>query len=206
MAGAWDYGEGWYGGEPESSDSLKAFGEVVRSFRKHPAMTQEQLAALVRYSPHTIRSIEQGRRFPPPDFAARADEALNAFGTIRHVAKHLSRNPGLATWFRIWAKMEQEAAQLCTYECRIVPGLLQTEAYMRASFSGQCLSCRTPNLKRGLLRGWTGRPYFASGRRRNTASSWRKRCSGAVRAVLRSPVASSTTCWSSPNSATSWCS
>ena len=80
----------------------------------------------------TIASIEQGRRFPPPDFVTRAEVVLDAFGVIRGAARHLSRQPGLASWFRQWAKLEAEAVSLYTYECRVVPGLLQTEAYARA--------------------------------------------------------------------------
>jgi hypothetical protein len=38
----------------------------------------------------------------------------------------------LASWFRQWARLEETALTLCTYECRVVPGLLQTEAYARA--------------------------------------------------------------------------
>ena len=119
-------------GEPEVSDSLKTFGEVVKGFRKRAGLTQEEFAPLVRYSVPTVASIEQGRRFPPPDFVERAEEVLDAFGVIRGAARHLSRQPGLASWFRQWALLEAEAVSLYTYECRVVPGLLQTEAYARA--------------------------------------------------------------------------
>ncbi|MEU0988412.1 helix-turn-helix transcriptional regulator [Streptomyces sp. NPDC005953] len=120
------------GGEPETSDSLRAFGEVVKAFRKRARLTQEEFAPRVRYSVPTIASIEQGRRFPPPDFVERAEEVLDAFGALRGAARHLSRQPGLASWFRQWAKLEAEAVSLNTYECRVVPGLLQTEKYARA--------------------------------------------------------------------------
>ena len=124
-------------GEPEVSDSLKAFGEVIKAFRKRARLTQEQFAPRVRYSVPTVASIEQGRRFPPADFVDRAEEVLDAFGTIRGAARHLSRRPGLASWFRQWAQLETEAVNLCTYECRLIPGLLQTEAYARTLFTNQ---------------------------------------------------------------------
>jgi transcriptional regulator with XRE-family HTH domain len=120
--------------EPESSDSLKGFGEVVKGFREHAGVSREELAPAVCCSKHTIASIELGRRFPPPHFAEQADEALGAFGIIKRAAKHLSRNPGLAAWFRMWARMEQDAANLGMYECLAIPGLLQTEEYVRAMF------------------------------------------------------------------------
>ena len=123
--------------EPESSDSLKEFGEIVRCFRERAEMPQGELAVRLGYSVHTVSSVEQGRRFPPPDFPPKADDVLDAFGTIKRAARHLSRNPGLANWFRQWAKLERDAITLCTYECRVIPGLLQTEAYMRAVFRNQ---------------------------------------------------------------------
>ncbi|MGY5034391.1 helix-turn-helix domain-containing protein [Streptomyces sp. 900116325] len=119
-------------GEPEPSDGLKAFGEVVKAFRKRSRLTQEEFAPRVRYSVPTVASIEQGRRFPPSAFVDRADELLDAFGVIKAAAKHLSRQRGLAKWFRHWAQLEQTATSLGTYECRVIPGLLQPESYARA--------------------------------------------------------------------------
>ncbi|HEX5567353.1 MAG TPA: helix-turn-helix transcriptional regulator [Streptomyces sp.] len=123
--------------EPEGSDSLKAFGAVVKAFRKRAGLTQEELAPKVRYSPQTVASIEQGRRFPPADFVREAEDVLDAFGALQGAARHLSRRRGLANWFRHWAQMEEEAVTLYTYECRLIPGLLQTEAYARTLFRNQ---------------------------------------------------------------------
>ncbi|MCF6525012.1 helix-turn-helix transcriptional regulator [Streptomyces sp. JJ36] len=124
-------------GRPERSESLQTFGEVVKAFRKRARLTQEELAPLVQYSPETVGSIEQGRRFPPADFVERAEEVLDAFGALRGAARHLSRRPGLAHWFRQWAQLEAEARTLYTYECRLIPGLLQTDAYARTLFTNQ---------------------------------------------------------------------
>lgn len=129
--------EGTGGGEPESTDSLKAFGEVLKAFRRRARLTQEEFAPLVRYSHPTVASIEQGRRFPPPQFVQRAEETLDAFGALQGAARHVSRRPGLASWFRQWARLEAEATALSTYECRLIPGLLQTESYARTLFVNQ---------------------------------------------------------------------
>ncbi|WP_424568254.1 helix-turn-helix domain-containing protein [Streptomyces sp. CH-036] len=123
--------------EPEPQYSLKMFGEVVKTFRKRARLTQEQFAPLVGYSPETVASVEQGRRLPPPDFAERADSILDAFGVILAAAKHLTRRKGLASWFRQWAELELSALSLYTYECRLIPGLLQTAAYARTLFADQ---------------------------------------------------------------------
>lgn len=67
----------------------------------------------------------------------RAEGATGNTGALRRAARHLSRGEvGLAAWFRRWARLEREAVSLCTYECRLVPGLLQSEAYARAVFQG----------------------------------------------------------------------
>ncbi|MFI8930026.1 Scr1 family TA system antitoxin-like transcriptional regulator [Streptomyces sp. NPDC053474] len=123
--------------EPEPSDGLKAFGAALKSFRKRAGYTQETLAPEIGYSTHFIASIEQGRRFPPPRFVDQAEATLDAFGTLRLMVNQLSRQRGLATWFRRWAQLEQEALSLYTYECRLIPGLLQTRAYARTLFAEQ---------------------------------------------------------------------
>ncbi|MFF4210419.1 helix-turn-helix domain-containing protein [Streptomyces sp. NPDC001796] len=123
--------------EPEPSDSMKAFGAAHKAFRKRAGYTQEEYAPLVDYQPATVASIEQGRRFPPRAFVERAEEVLDAFGALRGVYKHVGREAGLASWFRRWADLEEQAISLYTYECRLVPGLLQTEAYARTLFDEQ---------------------------------------------------------------------
>ncbi|MGW3650817.1 helix-turn-helix domain-containing protein [Streptomyces sp. NPDC000878] len=124
--------QGKTGGEPEYSDSLRTFGAVVQALREHMGMSRKELADAVQFSEHTVASVELGRRMPDPVFVDRADVALGNTGALRKAAEHLNRQPGLAAWFRRWAQMEGTAVSLCTYECRLVPGLLQTEAYARA--------------------------------------------------------------------------
>ncbi|ADI06349.1 DNA-binding protein [Streptomyces bingchenggensis BCW-1] len=125
------------GGEPEPSDSLRTFGAVVQALREHAGLSREQFAELVQFSRHTVASIEQGRRMPDAAFVERAEEATGNTGALRRAAQHLSRQPGLAAWFRQWARLERVAIALYTYECRLIPGLLQTEAYARTLFVEQ---------------------------------------------------------------------
>jgi hypothetical protein len=68
----------------------------------------------------------------------RAEEVLGNTGALRKAARHLTRGEaGLAAWFRRWARLEKVAVSLCTYECRLVPGLLQSEGYARALFENR---------------------------------------------------------------------
>lgn len=122
------------GGEPEPSDSLRTFGAFVQALREHAGMSREEFGTLIGLSKHTVTSIEVGRRMPDPDFVERAEPLLGDTGALRNAVRHLTRRPGLASWFRQWARKEESAITLCTYECRMIPGLLQTEQYARTMF------------------------------------------------------------------------
>ncbi|WP_369216127.1 helix-turn-helix domain-containing protein [Streptomyces flavofungini] len=118
--------------EPGPCESLKTFGAVLQGFRERAGLTQFAFARRMGYSVDFVASVEQGRRLPPARFVERAEEILDAFGIIRKAAQKLTRQPGLASWFRKWAGLEEHAITLQTYECRVIPGLLQTEAYAKA--------------------------------------------------------------------------
>ncbi|WP_033318782.1 helix-turn-helix domain-containing protein [Streptomyces yerevanensis] len=120
--------------EPESSDSLWTFGAVLQVLREHAGLSKQEFAELVRFSKHTVASVELGRRMPDPALVERSEEATGNTGALRKSVRHLARQPGLAAWFRTWARLEATAITLYTYECRVVPGLLQTEAYARQLF------------------------------------------------------------------------
>ncbi|MFV2118555.1 helix-turn-helix domain-containing protein [Streptomyces sp. Act-28] len=138
-----DHGGGGNGGangtEAELSDSLRTFGAVLKALREESGLTQEEFAQRVRYSAAYVAKIEQGKRFPPADLPPRAAEVLGpvAVKVLTAAAKSLTRRAGLASWFRQWAGIEEEAISLYAYECRAVPGLLQPEAYARAVFTRQ---------------------------------------------------------------------
>ncbi|MBJ7000103.1 helix-turn-helix domain-containing protein [Streptomyces sp. CRPSP2-6A1] len=119
--------------EPDPSDSLRTFGAVVQALREHAGVSRAEFAELVRFSKHTVESVELGRRMPDSAFVERAEEALGNTGALRHSARFLTRGEaGLAAWFRQWARLERRAVSLWTYECRLAPGLLQLVGYMRA--------------------------------------------------------------------------
>ncbi|GAA5057931.1 helix-turn-helix domain-containing protein [Streptomyces similanensis] len=125
------------GSEPESSDSLRTFGAVVQALREHAGLNREAFGKRVRFSKHTVASVELGRRMPDPAFVERAEAATGNTGALRRAAEYLIREPGLASWFRQWARLEKTAISLFNYECRMIPGLLQTEAYARQLFADQ---------------------------------------------------------------------
>ncbi|MFG2960489.1 Scr1 family TA system antitoxin-like transcriptional regulator [Streptomyces sp. NPDC048291] len=121
-------------GEPESSDSMKTFGAFVQGLREHAGLSREEFGARVHMSKHSVASIELGRRLPDQRFVELAEGALGNTGALRKGFERVGRQPGFAVWFRMWAQLEQEAVALDTYECRLVPGLLQTPSYVRALY------------------------------------------------------------------------
>ncbi|GKQ40367.1 helix-turn-helix transcriptional regulator [Streptomyces sp. A012304] len=121
-------------GEPESSDSLRTFGAVVQALREFNELSREEFGRLVGFSKHTVASVELGRRMPDVDFVEAAETATGNTGALRKAAVYLVRQKGLAAWFREWARLEKTAITLYTYESRMIPGLLQTEAYARQLF------------------------------------------------------------------------
>ncbi|MEU6085636.1 helix-turn-helix transcriptional regulator [Streptomyces sp. NPDC047085] len=124
-------------GEPESSDSLRTFGAVVQALREYHGLSREEFGRLVGYSKHTVASVELGRRMPDVGFVEAAEGVLGNTGALRKAAGHLERQPGLASWFRRWAGLEKTAINLFNYECRMLPGLLQTEAFARQLFADE---------------------------------------------------------------------
>ncbi|MHC3472163.1 helix-turn-helix domain-containing protein [Streptomyces sp. 7R007] len=111
---------------------MRTFGAVLQALREHTGLSREEFADLVRFSKHTVASVELGRRMPDHDLVERAEEVTGNTGALRKSLPKLGRQPGLAAWFRQWARMEATAITLWTYECRMIPGLLQTKAYAGA--------------------------------------------------------------------------
>ncbi|MDQ0407792.1 ribosome-binding protein aMBF1 (putative translation factor) [Streptomyces sp. DSM 40167] len=77
--------------EPDPSDSLRTFGAVVQALREHAGLSRVDFGARVRFSKHTVESVELGRRMPDESFVERAEEALGNTGALRKAAGHLTR-------------------------------------------------------------------------------------------------------------------
>ncbi|MFI6464673.1 Scr1 family TA system antitoxin-like transcriptional regulator [Streptomyces sp. NPDC050528] len=141
------------GGEPESSDSLRTFGAMVQGLREFYGLSREEFGRQIGYSKHTVASVELGRRMADEDFIEAAEPVLGNTGAVRKAAGFVERKPGLATWFQRWARQEKTAVTLFNYECRMIPGLLQTEAYARQLFADEL----PPLTDRQIEANWTAR-------------------------------------------------
>ncbi|WP_229326027.1 helix-turn-helix transcriptional regulator [Streptomyces sp. UNOC14_S4] len=117
--------------------TAEVFGEVLKHFREAAGLTQEQLSAQVFCSRALIARIEAGTRFPKEDFAKQCDDLLATGGALHRLWRRIdwSQEVKYPDWFNRLLSMEAKAVSFQTYETQVIPGLLQTEEYVRALFS-----------------------------------------------------------------------
>ncbi|MFD0683136.1 helix-turn-helix domain-containing protein [Actinomadura fibrosa] len=118
----------------------------LRRLRKEAGLTREQVAERIGCAPVTITRIENAQS------GARVGEVtlmLEAYGitgeereALLQVAKDARKrgwwhqySSTIPEWFRIYLGLEDEASELLIYESEHIPGILQTEEYIRAVMS-----------------------------------------------------------------------
>ncbi|MFF7022517.1 helix-turn-helix transcriptional regulator [Streptomyces klenkii] len=112
-------------------------GNQFMMWRQEAEMSREEVAEAVGYSAEMVRSVEQGRRACPPRMAEIADELFGARGKLKAGLSYLTREKFPArTRDYIWH--EAESVSIWSYECVLIPGLLQTEEYAQALIGGRC--------------------------------------------------------------------
>lgn len=111
---------------------LAFFGRHLARARTAHGMTQEALANEVGYSPQTIGMVEQGRRPPSERLAQQADELFDADGEFVELWDILREELTRHGVFADFVAAEAEAREIHNYEGHVIPGLLQTESYIRA--------------------------------------------------------------------------
>jgi hypothetical protein len=105
------------------------FGTELRRHRERMGWKREELAERLPWSVWTITSVEQGRRKPPPGLGEHADILFGLPGVMTGLGKQAQND---STPFGDFVDLEQRATSIRLYDMRVVPGLLQTEAYARA--------------------------------------------------------------------------
>jgi transcriptional regulator with XRE-family HTH domain len=119
-------------------------GRQLQALREKAGLSYQQAADAIYSSEWTIRRIEAGKGALKP---LNIKSLLVAYGVtdVREIdaflglARDASR-PGwwhtysdvLPDWFKIAVGLEESASLIRAYEPQVVPGLLQTEAYIRA--------------------------------------------------------------------------
>jgi transcriptional regulator with XRE-family HTH domain len=113
---------------------LALFADEMRAARAKAALSQEDLAAKLNYSPSLVAMVEGNRRAPTQQFAQQCDQVFDMPGTFTRLRQHARATP-LPSWFRAYAEIEAAATQLRSWHPMVIDGLLQTEGYARSLLS-----------------------------------------------------------------------
>ncbi|GGU92888.1 transcriptional regulator [Streptomyces albospinus] len=120
--------------DPDPSASVPCFyGAELRFLRESAGLTLDQLVEGSFRGAPLLSRIERGELGMPMDLAVHVDKKLKTGGFFeRHCEKvQQARRSGLATYFADVAEMEVRATTIEEWAPGVIPGLLQTEAYVR---------------------------------------------------------------------------
>ncbi|MEU8505960.1 helix-turn-helix transcriptional regulator [Streptomyces brevispora] len=106
------------------------YGDWLKEQRLAAGMTQQELADAAVMTRSHIAHIEAGRRIPSKEDARRLDRAL---GTGNVLSSFLPEDDSaVADHFASARVLEQQATVIREFASTLVPGILQTERYIRA--------------------------------------------------------------------------
>jgi transcriptional regulator with XRE-family HTH domain len=113
--------------------AARKFGAEVRRQRERAGLSQTRLARLLPASQASVSDLELGKTRAKRDTAERIDAVLNSDGHVVAAweAQYEVYEP--PDWYRKLPIVEPKATLVQEYQPLLVPGLIQTPAYMRAS-------------------------------------------------------------------------
>lgn len=117
--------------DPNSSP-LAFFGAELKRLRQRTGITQTMLAEQTNYALATVSAYETGTRIPSREFAESADKVFGTDGDLTRL-QGLVENVSVRPWFRDRVEVERRASEIWEYDSYQIPGLLQSEEYMRAA-------------------------------------------------------------------------
>ncbi|MER7833550.1 helix-turn-helix transcriptional regulator [Streptomyces sp. NPDC095602] len=109
------------------------YGEWLKAQREAARLTQQQLAETAVMTRSHIAHIEAGRRVPSREDARRLDRALNTGNVLSSFLPQ--DDVAVADYFEAALHLEQQATVIREFALSFFPGILQTEAYARATLS-----------------------------------------------------------------------
>lgn len=120
--------------DPDASVSVPCFyGAELRFKREAAGLTLEQLAEGSFRGISFLSQIERGERRMPVDLAKHVDERLGTDGFFQRRCEDAAkaRRVGHPLYFQDVPDLEKQAETLEEWGPNVIPGLLQTGAYMR---------------------------------------------------------------------------
>ena len=135
-------------------------GRQLQALREKAGLSYQQAADSIYASEWTLRRIEAGKGALKPlnikslliTYGVTDVREIDAFlGLARDASRpgwwH-SYGDALPEWFKVAVGLEESASLIRAYEPQVVPGLLQTEAYIRAITAASFPSEQEPDAER----------------------------------------------------------
>ncbi|GGX11995.1 helix-turn-helix domain-containing protein [Streptomyces noursei] len=120
--------------DPDPSASVQSFyGAELRYRREKAGLTLEQLAEGAFRGISLLSQIERGERGMPMDLAIHVDQKLNTDGFFQRRCEDAAkaRRSGHPSYFADIPDLEKQATTIEDWAPFVIPGLMQTRAYMR---------------------------------------------------------------------------
>jgi transcriptional regulator with XRE-family HTH domain len=115
----------------------QVFGGMLRFYRERAGLSRTELARAICKSESLVGAIETGDRAPTPQVTVDLEAALSTDGVLPRLRDEIGNGLSYQTfpaWFADWPGIEISATRLRWFEPLVIPGLLQTEEYMRSIF------------------------------------------------------------------------
>ncbi|MFF4699749.1 helix-turn-helix domain-containing protein [Streptomyces chattanoogensis] len=120
--------------DPDASMSVPCFyGAELRYQREQAGLTLQTTVEGSYYAVSYLSEIERGQRRMPKDLAVHCDRVLETNGFFERHCEAVSkaRRAGYTEYFADVADLERTATAIEDWAPFVVPGLFQTEAYVR---------------------------------------------------------------------------
>jgi transcriptional regulator with XRE-family HTH domain len=121
----------------------RRLGKALKRARDHAGKTQEEAAAVIDAAASKISRLELGQSGLKLtdlalllDFYGVSSEQAEGMRDLARAGRQRGRWAGfrnvIPDWFRAYVDLEADASEIRWYQPEVVPGILQTEAYIRA--------------------------------------------------------------------------
>ncbi|MDX6743808.1 helix-turn-helix transcriptional regulator [Actinocorallia sp. A-T 12471] len=125
---------------PEGSEGLDVpvaqqnlyshFADTLRVLRQLKGVTQLDVARGIFVARETYTGWENQRALPDEENCTALDEFFGVGAYVKNLREQCLREH-VPSWFRAYVGHEATAREMRTYQPSFIPGVLQTEAYMR---------------------------------------------------------------------------
>jgi hypothetical protein len=113
------------------SSGLAIFAAELKAQRTRAGWTQADLGDKIGFSGSFVSDVERCERSPRIDFARACDREMSLPGTFERLHE-LVRNAAYPSFFALVIPFERDSVRIHGFELGSVPGLLQTEDYVRS--------------------------------------------------------------------------